>query len=186
VTGHLDLNRSPSLGHPIAQDLEKIFSSKPMLIKVQLPRSGFVPGEEIPVSICVANRSHVHIKAVKIKLIRVAEYNAYEYQKSEERTLQVRKIICLNMLSPVHLEENILVPLDTLPSSGPSRRTIILKYEVKVTVEARGLHLEPIVIVPITIGTVPFANCSTPSEPVTSVLEDRRETTSASTDALIS
>jgi hypothetical protein len=170
VIKHLDLNYdSPALRIPTKYDLVKTFgcwccTSKPLFITVQVPISGFVPGQIIPVSVHLVNESHVEIEAVKIKLVKVVDYKA-TYPRSglrtEKSTLQERRTDGVGKHSKGQFEENILIPA-VPPSTAFLCRIISVRYEVEVTVKTGGMHLDPVLSSPFTIGTIPLLNIFNP------------------------
>ncbi|KAK6643831.1 hypothetical protein RUM43_000094 [Polyplax serrata] len=171
VVSPLDLNKVPESKEPINIHKEKFIGfccckSGPLSATLQVPISGFVSGQIIPVSLEVENLSDKNTGAGICSLNKVVTYNAqYPVQKSKFDKVGITevKLGVVGAHSANKWTENLIVP--ALPPSNLQNCTIMdVKYEIKVDVKVpglfyRGLHFKT----PIVFGTVPLA--AMPSAP---------------------
>lgn len=80
VFRHDDLNEFPDLKTVSSNEEIKHFcclfrQSEPLMITVSLPYTGFVPGQNIPITICYLNKTSVDVLRTKIILKRIISYN---------------------------------------------------------------------------------------------------------------
>ena len=181
VLKHLDLNYdSPALRIPTKFDLVKTFgcfccSSKPLMVTIQTPISGFVPGQIIPVSIKLINESHVDVEAIKVRLVKIIEYKTTcpsTQTKTERKILQDRRTEGVKKHSKAQYDENILVPA-VPPTNCTLCRIISIRYEIEIKAKTRGMHADPVANIPVTIGTIPLLNVFNPQYSLPTAPEDQ-------------
>lgn len=130
------------------------------MIKASIPQSGYVPGQTIVVSGEISNQSRVSPEYVKFTLRQIVHYNS---QTPHVKTLEEIVDICeqrvtgLDDKSMSQLKQELVIP-PIPPTIYMLSRVININYEVKVEVKVRGAHLNPVIRLPITIGTYPLVN----------------------------
>lgn len=82
VVRHDDLNESPELEIPIKSEEDHTFccfccESDPVFMTVTIPRSGYVPGQNIPVTVEYVNKSSYEIEDTQIYLERNIEFKRF-------------------------------------------------------------------------------------------------------------
>nr|XP_029732935.1 arrestin domain-containing protein 17-like [Aedes albopictus] len=155
----VNLNNNPSLREPKKLELSKssgwwIFKSDPMDITVDIPSTGYVSGQNIPVVVQWKNNNGA-IRGIRIKLFKHETYAATEpYEKSRTDSQNVVKIENRDHQQVIEgkFERNLLIP--SLPPSSTSP-LITIAYELAVYVHLSADDI-PSFKVPITIGTIPL------------------------------
>lgn len=156
----LDLNQDPSVGQPKRIDLAKTFccwpcKSWPMLITVETPATGYVPGQKIPIAIALNNNSGVDVHGVKCSLDRTEFYisnSPYEKTKTVSKTLVSQSTTVTNA-KYARLTQQL-----EIPSIAPTGKCSVLaiEYELNINVRVESCRVNPKIKIPITIGTVPL------------------------------
>lgn len=160
VLRHVNLNDDPSLRVPKKLELSKtfgwwVFKSDPLNIVVEIPCTGFVPGQPIPVTVRWDNSSNASIHGVRIKLFKNEEYQAtdpYEKQRTDQQSVAKVENREMHGQGQFRFERNL-----TIPSVPPSSVSPLIKvsYELAVYVHV-STGDKPVFNVPITIGTIPL------------------------------
>ncbi|XP_062562602.1 arrestin domain-containing protein 4-like [Armigeres subalbatus] len=159
VLRNVNLNDTPSLRDPKMIELSKtsgwwIFKSDPMDITVEIPCTGYVSGQSIPVVVRWKN-NNAAIRGIRIKLHKHETYSATEpYEKSRTDSHSTVKIENRDHQQDVDgtFERSLLIP--SLPPSSVSP-LIVIAYELTVYVHLSADDI-PSFKVPITIGTIPL------------------------------
>lgn len=159
----LDLNyESPALRNKLKNELTKTFffglSSKALYVSAEIPVSGFVSGQTIPISININNDSSVEVDETKISLKKIIHYNSQTpRRKTKERVESAAEIRHAGV--PAKSKGNIEVQL-SLPPVPPTNiafcQVIQVNYEIHVVAKVGGIHRSPVIRLPLTIGTVPL------------------------------
>lgn len=157
----LDLNRDPVLGQPKRVEVLETFCcwpcrSRPLQITVEIPASGYVPGQKIPVTVTLNNASSVTLHGIKCSLQR-DEYYFSETPYAKSKT--VRKTFATASTTVTNdVYWRTVLQLD-IPSIAPTGECSILtmEYELIITVKVGSCRINPKIQIPITIGTVPLA-----------------------------
>ncbi|XP_030374761.1 arrestin domain-containing protein 3-like [Scaptodrosophila lebanonensis] len=166
----MDLNcDSPLLRMPAHAEILKRYycwlcRSQPLALQLILPRTGFVPGQDIPVSLLVANDSAVNVDALDISLVMSI---CYYSQGPFVRTRQDRIVISRLKGDRVLRHCNKLFTYELhVPATPPTCftlcRIIQIAYQVEVEATVEGFHTNQIVSVPVTIGSVPLSQLVPP------------------------
>ncbi|CAH0724924.1 unnamed protein product, partial [Brenthis ino] len=174
VINALDLNLNPSYREPIHFQMEKTFccfccASPPLSVDVQAPVSGYCPGQVIPITIDIENKSNVQLHLVKIFLRKVVTYRA----TSPSTVTKKSKDIILTIQegpAPAGTTKhwNMTMEVPPIPPSNLVNCNIIdLDYDLKVECVVSGVHINMKDRKYITIGTVPLVGVgqSAPSAP---------------------
>lgn len=165
----LDLNRDPVLGQPKRLEVVERFCcwpcrSRPLQITVEIPASGYVPGQKIPVTVTLNNASSITLRGVKCSLDRTEYYiSETPYQKCNtvSRTLAHASTTVTN-----DVYWRTVLQLD-IPSVAPTGECTILNmnYELNIIINVENCRIDPKLQIPITIGTVPLATTTSSSSP---------------------
>lgn len=131
-----------------------------MLIRASISQSGFVPGQVVPVVVEISNQSKVQVEEIRFSLRKIIHYNS---QSPTSKTLEEIETVCeqrvggLEQKELSQLKQDLNIPA-VPPTIGHLCRVININYEIKVEVKVGKAHLNPVVRMPITIGTVPLFN----------------------------
>lgn len=141
---------------------KSLLFSKPIFISASLSKTGFVPGERIPVEIAVMNTSSTKIKELVVSLNLVATYSTRTSisQENDHRALATVIIPNEEMKSKESRLSTYLEIPPTLPTSQNLCEILKVKYTVRVTARLGGLHLNPQVSLPCVIGSIPLGAIS--------------------------
>lgn len=160
VLRHVNLNDDPSLKIPKKLELSKtfgwwVFKSDPLNIVVEIPCTGFVPGQAIPVTVRWDNSSNASIHGVRIKLFKNEEYQAtdpYEKKRTDQQSVVKVENRDMHKQGQVRFERNLTIPAVPPNSVSP---LIKISYELVVYVHISSGD-NPVFNVPISIGTIPL------------------------------
>lgn len=164
VLKQLDLNyENPALKIPTKMEVMKTFycflcKTKPLYLAASIPVSGYVCGQNIVVSIELNNESSVNVDDVKISLKKIIFYNSQTPRpKTKEEILSEAEVRCgaVAATNQRRFEQSLLIP-PVPPSNMNYCRILNVSYEVHVTAKVSGMHVNPVIKLPITIGTVPL------------------------------
>lgn len=149
---------------PVTTDISKIFccgpfKSDPLQINVQLPQTGFVPGQLIPVSVLVTNETKARINEICLRLVMVVNfYSTHPYEESKTETKTVSKLKGDPVLRHCTKHFNYLLPIPaTPPSCSTLCKLIHISYQVEVEAKMQGImYTNQCIQTPVTIGNVPL------------------------------
>ncbi|XP_063367877.1 arrestin domain-containing protein 3 [Cydia amplana] len=172
VINALDLNLNPSYREPIRMQLEKTFccfccASPPLSVDIQAPVSGYCPGQVIPLSVDIENKSNVQLHLVKLFLRKVVTYRA---TSPSTATKKCKEVVLTVQEGPApagstkHWDMRLEIP--PIPPSNLVNCSIIdLDYDLKVECVVSGLHTNLKDRKYVTVGTVPLTGGPHPSAP---------------------
>ncbi|XP_069695342.1 arrestin domain-containing protein 17-like [Periplaneta americana] len=170
VISPVDLNTHETAKNPIKQEVEKRFccfccESGPLTMVLSLPVSGYVPGQDIPITLEIDNASDVGVLDVKCKLKKLITFIAtspYGSSREEEITLEEVTFPAVPPNNSKTATENMKIP--PLPPSDLDNCDIIdLSYYLKVVAEVSRCHSDLKTSTPIVLGTVPLISYQIPS-----------------------
>ncbi|XP_068156824.1 arrestin domain-containing protein 3-like [Drosophila tropicalis] len=161
----MDLNyNSPLLRVAAHSEAQKTYccwpcSSDPLLLQVSLPETGFVPGQNIPLSVLVTNDSHIRVEELLVTLVMLVTYHSKPPSRPNSRS---EKFV-LNTLKGDSVVRNckkqfsyeLRVP-PTPPTCFNLCSIIQIAYQIDVEARVKGCHANESVSVPVTIGSVPL------------------------------
>ncbi|XP_077295998.1 arrestin domain-containing protein 2-like isoform X2 [Arctopsyche grandis] len=163
VVSHIDLNGMPSLKLPILNETKKNFyffcaKKGTLYMTIQMPFSGFVSGQYIPLTCNLKNDSKVKIECVKAGLIKTIEYTATSpLTKTKTETLKVARRVSDGVGRGEEKTVDLSLYVPALPpSSFMTSYVIEVKYELIITAVVSGMHSDLKSTIPVTIGTVPI------------------------------
>ncbi|EAT40077.1 AAEL008165-PA [Aedes aegypti] len=131
-------------------------TSNPLYIEVEIPVSGYVPGQKIPITVALNNTSSTTIVGIKSSLERKVTYIS---QYPREKSRVVGKCLA-SVWTTVTTDKSATYSQNLeIPSVAPTGKcsVLVIDYLLKVKVHCGGLHSNPKIKIPITIGTIPFA-----------------------------
>lgn len=162
----LDLNyENSALKIPTKMEIIKTFycglcKTAPLYLAASIPISGYVAGQHINISVEINNESRIDVEDIKISLKKIISYNSQTpSKKTKEEVLTEAEIRCggTQKRNKGKFDQKLLIP--TIPPSNLNYcRILNVAYEVQVTAKIAGLHKNPVLKLPITIGTVPLNN----------------------------
>ncbi|XP_062563572.1 arrestin domain-containing protein 2-like isoform X2 [Armigeres subalbatus] len=163
----LNLNLDPLMGQPQRADVTKTFccwpcKSRPLLITVELPAKGYVPGQKIPLTITLNNTSSVALNGVKSSLDRIECYiSTIPYEK----TNRVHKTLASVSTAVTNDVYSRVTQFLDIPSIAPTGSCSILtiEYELNIIAQVESCRINPKIKIPITIGTVPLMATALPT-----------------------
>ncbi|XP_063708994.1 arrestin domain-containing protein 3-like [Culicoides brevitarsis] len=165
VTSVLDLNMFPNLKEPIKAMEQKTFccwccTTDPLDIITILPKRGFVPGQNIPVTIEIDNNSNVRIDYVYLQL---QERLTFQTNRPDNDVKVEQEMIKDHMFdTPVAPYQNKLFHVNLYVDPlyqwkiFPGCEIIKCDYVLKAVAGVSGCHMNPENQLSVTIGTVPF------------------------------
>jgi hypothetical protein len=132
--------------------------SAPLSLTVQIPMSGYAPGQNIVITAEIVNSSRVAVDEIKFLLRKIVVYYSQTPRSSARQEMvdvaQNRATGVARNDSGKYLQNLLIPPLP--PTNIFMCRVIHITYEVVVEAKVAGAHQNPIVRIPITIGTVPL------------------------------
>lgn len=167
VVRYEDLNLMPLLKYPTQEEVSQTFcyfficclGSSPLHISVSVPFTGYVPGQQIPISIEMNNQSHVPVKSTKITLKGLHKFS-FDYPSSSSHVEKYRLDYkhCQGVKSgcSIKIDESLKVPEMLNPSNDAHCKVFQISYAIKVAAVVDAPHQSPSVRVPITVGSFPL------------------------------
>ncbi|KDR23481.1 arrestin domain-containing protein 17-like [Zootermopsis nevadensis] len=169
VISPLDLNTHQTAKEPVKKEVSKHFgfccwSSGPLTMTLSLPVSGYVPGQDIPITVDVENNSDVPIREVKCTLRKLLTFTVTSPHKSTKKDdINIGELV-LGTVEP-HGTSNWtqVLKVPPLPPSNLNNCSIIdLDYDLKVKAKASKWHRDLQLATPIILGTVPLTSYQPP------------------------
>jgi hypothetical protein len=130
----------------------------PLYLAASIPMSGYVAGQNINVSIEINNESRIDVEDLKISLKKIIHYNSQTPTKrTKEEILTETEIRCggVQKRNKGKFDQKLLIPASP-PSNQNYCRILNVSYEVQVMAKIAGVHRNPVIKLPVTIGTVPL------------------------------
>lgn len=162
VVTPVDLNLNVRAKEPVKQELEKTFcccwcKSGPLTLVVAMPHSGYVPGQNIPLTIEVDNCSNVQVTGVQCKLMKVLTWKARDPKKKEREDRTEIVSLTLEGVDPNGSKswtQQLTIPI--MPPCNLDQCSIInCEYYLEVVAIVSGMHSNLSTVIPVFIGTVP-------------------------------
>ncbi|XP_054746992.1 arrestin domain-containing protein 17-like [Anastrepha obliqua] len=160
----LDLNyESPQLKVPSTSENYRSYccgpcKTEPLKVQVQLPQTGYVPGQRIPVNALVINNTNIPVAEVHYALVMVVRYSGQAVQQNsclERITMATAKGGSVLRNCTRSLTQELLVPA-TPPTCLRSCGIIRITYQVEVEARMKGWYSSQTITIPILIGNVPL------------------------------
>ncbi|XP_016954394.1 arrestin domain-containing protein 2 [Drosophila biarmipes] len=176
----MDLGTYESVSQvPVQARTEKTFGvwpfrSDPLTLELNLPQTGFVPGQTVPVNVLVGNESKIRVHEVKVGLAMMITYYSDRRSDTNNERKSVAKLKADGVMrnSRKMYDFQLLIP-STPPSSFRLCRIIEIGYQIEVVAKVKGMHINGTLVLPVTICGVPIApqmvqyvpDCSAPPIP---------------------
>lgn len=133
--------------------------SDPLHLQMTLSQTGFVPGQSVPINILVNNDSHIRVELLQVSLVMMVTY--YATHLSTRHSKFERFIVTKLMGDPVpnhcNKEFKYFLRLPATPPTCFNACSIIqIAYTVELKAKVKGFHMDEVVTVPLTIGSVPL------------------------------
>ena len=164
VIEKLDLNDDPVLRQPATGSQVKNIcccccKSDPIIAKLSLLKSGYVPGEQLVFNAAIDNKSNYEMKSVSIKIIQ------YILCMTSSGSRMFRRLVA-EVVSPKKIGKNnydewnnvsVTIP-SVCPSSKGTSKILIVYYGAVLHVNPAGPFCSFEATIPIAIGTEPLTN----------------------------
>lgn len=131
----------------------------PLTVSVALPYAGFCKGQNIPVVIDFDNQSDIEVLWTKVNLNRITQFTFNTPKlKTKTETEKVLEVLLEGVPEngTKRIEKNIPLPQVLMCSTLDQCKTIQISYELIFEFEARGMHMNIYMTIPVTIGTIPL------------------------------
>ncbi|XP_017487023.1 PREDICTED: arrestin domain-containing protein 17-like [Rhagoletis zephyria] len=160
----LDLNyESPQLKIPSTSENYRSYccgpcKTEPLKVQVQLPQTGYVPGQRIPVTALIINNTRIPIAEVRFALIMLVRYTGQSPNQNsclERITMTVAKGESVLRNCTRSLTQELLVPA-TPPTCLRACSVIRISYQVEVEARMKGWYASQTITMPVLIGNVPL------------------------------
>ncbi len=141
----------------------------PFSIVASIPQSGFVSGQVIKVSTEVTNMSTIPVDEMKFLLRKIVSYHSQTpSSKTKEEIVNIQERRTGGVGKNDHGRFLVSLPVPPVPPTNINFCKVIhITYEIKIEARLSGLHKNPYICIPITIGTIPLnLNFPDPKYPV--------------------
>lgn len=122
--------------------------------------SGYVAGQNVEISITVNNETSTVVEETKFQLMKIIHYNSQTPRRKIRQRIEIAAEV-KNVGVPAKSKGNVQALL-TIPSVPPTNiafcRVLQVSYEIQVVACVGGIHRNPVLRLPLTIGTVPLRN----------------------------
>lgn len=163
VVRNEDLNAFPELR--LAQEVEEIkkfcwgwCGSRPLVVKIRIPKCGFALGENVPISLHYCNDSNTNIDYTNIALIKKEKFICSDpVTKDRAKKVKVFESLAdgVRKNSELKIDHCLQIPKDLPTSNRKYSQVLQISYELKIVVSTAGCcSSSPILKFPITIGNV--------------------------------
>ncbi|KMZ02059.1 arrestin domain-containing protein 2 [Drosophila simulans] len=160
----MDINTYNSVSQvPVQAKTEKTFGvwpfrSDPLTLELNLPQTGFVPGQTVPVNVLIGNESKIRVHEVKVGLSMMITYYSDLSSGSKCERKSVAKLKADGVLrnSRKMYDFQLMIP-STPPSCFHLCRIIKIGYQIEVVAKVKGMHINGTLIMPVTICGVPIS-----------------------------
>ncbi|XP_050542936.1 arrestin domain-containing protein 3-like isoform X2 [Daktulosphaira vitifoliae] len=163
VISPLNLNDERNLAEPVKQEKEKYYcccccQSGPMTLVVCLPYAGFVPGQNIPLTIELDNNSNVVVEGVKVKLEKNITFKATKPSGTKKKSAELAKLNLggVGEHGSKTWTEQMPIPNSLIVSNLKHCDIINEKYILKVESCVGGLNENTTLYINITLGNIPL------------------------------
>lgn len=160
----MDINTYNSVSQvPVQAKTEKTFGvwpfrSDPLTLELNLPQTGFVPGQTVPANVLIGNESKIRVHEVKVGLSMMITYYSDLSSGSKCERKSVAKLKADGVLrnSRKMYDFQLMIP-STPPSCFHLCRIIKIGYQIEVVAKVKGMHINGTLIMPVTICGVPIS-----------------------------
>lgn len=164
VLNHLDLNHELGMHQPVRYGATKRFKGTFMNrgainFEAELPMTGFVPGQAIPIKVHIDNDSDVDIAQVSVKLKQIITLH-FTWPTPKSRFARREVYVGWLKSVPQRTSKSFLtnVPIPSVPPSNRNLSKIIQFHYVLIIKPRLNYHSDEKLDMFITIGTIPFTD----------------------------
>ncbi|KAI8044585.1 hypothetical protein M5D96_000755 [Drosophila gunungcola] len=134
------------------------FRSDPLTLELNLPQTGFVPGQTVPVNVLVGNESKIRVYEVKVALAMMITYYSDLSSGVNSERKSVAKLKADGVMRNSRKMYDFQLPIpSTPPSCFHLCRIIKIGYQIEVVAKVKGMHVNGTLVLPVTICGVPIA-----------------------------
>ncbi|XP_037947358.1 arrestin domain-containing protein 17-like [Teleopsis dalmanni] len=181
VLALVDLNRIPTIRLPFHMNISRTFRCWPLStgdlrVTLDMPQSGYVPGECLPLKLLIDNKSNVAVVSINTKLRMIIKFSSqHPSKKTNKDKISIAKLYGEGVRSKTKKEFNYRINIPATPPTSFDRCGIInIMYELNVEIALSGWNLKETLSAPVVIGTVPFSS-SRQQQPTTSRAVEQRK-----------
>uniref|UniRef100_A0A224XNV0 Putative arrestin domain protein n=1 Tax=Panstrongylus lignarius TaxID=156445 RepID=A0A224XNV0_9HEMI len=166
VVTPLDLNYHALAKEPVKKEETKTFccfccKSGPLTLVACVPHTGYVPGQEIPVTVEVDNASNTTVDSIELKIMKYFQWTVRtpkQNTKKDKVELSKMSLEGVEQNGSKSLTQNIGIP--QMPFVNLDACSIInISFVLKVTACVSGMLNKNLVAeIPLLLGTVPIYN----------------------------
>lgn len=122
---------------------------------VDIPKAGFAPGEEIPITVKVENNAGVYFKSLTFHFNQVIQYTSYQprVQIKTSAFSLVDKSLIMSGAASRSMQGTLVIP-QVPPTSETLSKVIRISYEISVLIETTRKKIIRSAV-PVTIGYEP-------------------------------
>jgi Arrestin (or S-antigen), C-terminal domain len=138
------------------------------MLTAQIPMSGYASGQTIEISGELNNKSGVSVYEIHFQLKKTVTYYAqYPSYREKRQSLKLAEKSKTNITTDgcTKFSEVLVIPA-VAPTNLTQSRVIHQTYTLIIEARVSGCHSNPVIYIPITIGTVPLRQ--QPESPVAS------------------
>lgn len=134
------------------------FKTDPVMINLSIPKSGFVPGEEIPFNVEITNKSERTLR-VLVKLVQHIKLFSGSRTNNNTRDVGI-PFSSLQRVNPrSNFNWNSTIPVIPVPpSNNRTNRIIDVFYQLALVLQSDGFSFDVYTVLPLVIGTIPLQN----------------------------
>ncbi|XP_067638591.1 arrestin domain-containing protein 17-like [Eurosta solidaginis] len=160
----LDLNyESPQIKMPSTSQNYRSYccgpcKTEPLKIQVQIPQTGYVPGQRIPVNVLVINNTRIPVADIHYALIMIVRYASQTPPQGschERFTMSTARGESVLKNCTRTIVQDLLVPA-TPPTCLRSCNIIRITYQIELQVRMKGWYASQMTTIPVLIGNVPL------------------------------
>ena len=161
----MDLNyESHVLRMPTKMEIIKKFCcfccAKPLYMSASMPVTGYVSGQSIKISVELSNQTDVLINRVCVSLKKVIQYTSQTPRyKLREEIVNMAEVRSGSVDEYSNKSFDLELPIPPVPPTNSSYcRVVTVSYVVQIKANTSGMHKDPYIRIPVTIGTIPLAS----------------------------
>lgn len=130
-------------------------------MELNLPQAGFVPGQNIPITVLVINNSNVAVSELRLSLVMLVRYFSLtpEHSRVDHIVIAQAKGDSVLRRSTRSLSFGMTVP-STPPTCLNLCSLIQIAYQLEVEAVVKSLQEKQLITMPVTIGTWPLGTGS--------------------------
>ncbi|XP_022219870.2 arrestin domain-containing protein 17 [Drosophila obscura] len=130
----------------------------PLKLELNLPQAGYVPGQKIPVTVVVVNNTSVAVSQLRLSLVMLIRYFSLSPDHARVERIIISRAKGDSVLKQCTRSLTIDLPVPATPPTCVELSNLIqIAYQVEVEALVKSLREEQLMVMPVTIGTMPLA-----------------------------